>query len=237
MILHPGILALLVGSLHRARPDGLGGAAGAAGSSARWDRGEQLRGAAALERKTYLVSTLLSYAFGFELMSLFLFIYTVDDIHPLFIGAMCATGSLNANPVGWPALGLKIALFFAAPAWLAMNRLDQRAEDTPLVRLKYPALLAILPLAAWISTCSSGTSWVCGPRSSPPAAAPSSAGESGVAAELAGLPARPMMWAFYLCAAALVAHRRALPGEPAGVPAVPARRGRRRCFSAWRWRR
>ena len=204
MILHPGILALLVGSGIVLGLMAYGGALGIR-IMARWDRGSSSEAQLLLERKTYLVSTLLSYAFGFELMSLFLYIYTVDDIHALFIGAMCATGSLNANPVGWPVLGLKIALFFVCAAWLAVNSLDQRTEDTPLVRLKYPALLAILPLAGLdfylqlryflglqpeiITSC-------CGSLFSD--------GESGVAAELAGLPARPMMWAFYLCAAALV---------------------------------
>jgi hypothetical protein len=205
MILHPGILALLAGSGIVLALMAYGGALGIR-IMARWDRRSSSEGQLLLERKTYLVSSLLSYAFGFELMSVFLYIYTVDDIHALFIGAMCATGSLNANPVGWPALGLKIALFFVCAAWLALNSLDQRAEDTPLVRLKYPALLAILPLAALdfylqlryflglqpeiITSC-------CGSLFSE--------GEGGVAAELAGLPARPMMWAFYLAAAAVVA--------------------------------
>lgn len=197
MILHPGILALLAGSGIVLLLMSYGGVLGLR-IMARWDRRssseEQLR----LERKTYLVSTLLGYAFGFELMSVFLFIYTVDDIHPLFSGAMCATGSLNANPAGWLALAVKIALFFAGAVWLAVNRLDQRSEDTPLVRLKYPALLAILPLAALdfylllryflglqpeiITSC-------CG--------ALFSADAGGVAAELAGLPVRQSMGAFY----------------------------------------
>jgi hypothetical protein len=31
-----------------------------------------------LERRTYLISTLMAYAMGFQLFSLFLFIYTAD---------------------------------------------------------------------------------------------------------------------------------------------------------------
>jgi len=173
---------------------------------ARWDSASSSEGQLLLERKTYLVSTLLGYAFGFQILSAFLFIYTVDDIHPLFVGAMCATGSLNANPVGWAALGLKVLLFFGGGLWLAINRLDQRTELSPLVRLKYAGLLGLIPLAALdmylqlryflglrpeiITSC-------CGSLFSD--------GESGVAAELAGLPIRPMMWAFYLCAGVLAA--------------------------------
>ena len=77
----------------------------------RWDlkSGSELQ--LTLERKTYLVSTLLAYAFAFQLGSLFLFIYTADHLHPLFVGAMCAAGSLFVNPFGYPTLLLKTATF------------------------------------------------------------------------------------------------------------------------------
>ena len=41
-----------------------------------------------LERKTYLISTIIGYAFGFQLLSFFLFIYTADALHP-FLPAPC----------------------------------------------------------------------------------------------------------------------------------------------------
>ena len=205
MILHPGILALLAGSVIVFALTAYGGWLGIRIMS-RWDRSSSSEAQLSLERKTYLVSTLLGYSFGFETLSVFLYVFTVDDIHPLFVGAMCATGSLNANPIGWSALGLKIVLFFGCGVWLAVNRLDQRTEDYPLVRLKYSSLLAVVPLAGLdlylqlayfmglrpeiITSC-------CGSLFSD--------GESGVAAELAGLPARPMMWLFYLSAGLLAA--------------------------------
>ncbi|MBT9537156.1 MAG: hypothetical protein IVZ94_03405, partial [Nitrospirae bacterium] len=87
-----------------------------------------------LERRTYLVSTLVQYALLFEVISIFLFIYTAEDIHTLLVGAMCATGSLNANPFGFPALYAKIAVFFAAASWIAVNHIDNKAEDYPLIK-------------------------------------------------------------------------------------------------------
>ena len=39
----------------------------------------------------------MTYPFGFQLASLFLFIYTADHLHPLFVGAMCAAGTLYVN--------------------------------------------------------------------------------------------------------------------------------------------
>ena len=87
----------------------------------------------------------MNYILGFLIISTILFIYSVDDIHKLFVGAMCATGSLNANPVGWYALVVKIAVSFMAGLWLILNHLDQKAEDYPLIRLKYMLLAVFLP--------------------------------------------------------------------------------------------
>lgn len=99
-----------------------------------------------LERSTYLISTLVSVCFVAQLLSLILFIYNAEQLSAQFVGAMCATGVLNVNPYGWPALYLKIGGFFAAAAWLSLNRTDNRGWDYPLVKVKYALLLLILPL-------------------------------------------------------------------------------------------
>lgn len=99
-----------------------------------------------LERRTYLISTVLSYAFGFQLISLFLFVYTADRLHGTFVGAMCAAGTLNVNRFGYPALILKIASFLLAGLWLILNHADNRAYDYPLIKKKYSFLLFITPI-------------------------------------------------------------------------------------------
>src|SRR3990172_2092485 len=99
-----------------------------------------------LERRTYLVSTVVAYAFGFQLLSFFLFLFTADLIHPLFPGAMCAAGVLNVNRFGYPALLLKFVNFLLAGMWLILNAADNRGYDYPLVRKKYLFLLAVIPL-------------------------------------------------------------------------------------------
>lgn len=201
MILHPGILALLAGSsivlAMMLYASGLG-----LQILRRWDFGSSSEGQLALERKTYLVSTLLHYALGFEIVSGLLFIYTVDNLHSLFVGAMCATGSLNANPIGWQALYVKIALFFAASLWVVLNRFDRHAEDYPLVRPKYAALLLLTSLVAL--DVYDQFAYFLGLR---PAVITSCCGSlfnaagTRLAAGLSGLPARPMMLLLYGSAA------------------------------------
>ena len=77
-----------------------------------------------LERRTYLISTIVAFCFLAELVSLLLFIYNAEQMSSQFVGAMCATGVLNVNPYGWPTLYLKIGIFFAGAAWLTLNRID-----------------------------------------------------------------------------------------------------------------
>jgi hypothetical protein len=145
MVLQPGIIALVLGSgitlLLLTYAAGLG-----VKILRSWDIGNSSEEQLALERKTYLVSTLVRYGLAFEIVSAFLFVYTADDLHTLLVGAMCATGSLNANSFGFPALYVKIAIFFGASAWIAMDSLDSRAEDYPLTQKKYRLLLFIVPL-------------------------------------------------------------------------------------------
>lgn len=99
-----------------------------------------------LERRTYLISTIMAYALAFQLFSVFLFIYTADDLHKFFTGAMCAAGSLNANRWGYPTAIIKIINFLLAGLWLIVNYCDNRGYDYPLIRAKYTLLLWLTPL-------------------------------------------------------------------------------------------
>ncbi|MEN6623918.1 MAG: hypothetical protein ABFD50_20530 [Smithella sp.] len=99
-----------------------------------------------LERKTYLISIILFYAFVFEMGSLFLYIYTADNLHNLFVGAMCAAGSLYVNPYGYPTFLLKIANCILAGLWLIINYVDNQACDYPLIKKKYALLIFLAPL-------------------------------------------------------------------------------------------
>lgn len=145
MILHPAALALLLIAL---LVSAMGLHAGYYGMRilARWEPASGSEGQLELERRTYLVSMIMSYILSFELMSLFLFVYTADDLHPLFTGAMCAAGTLAVNSFGYPALLLKIVNFLLAGVWLIVNHADNRGYDYPLIRVKYELLNIVVPL-------------------------------------------------------------------------------------------
>jgi hypothetical protein len=151
-----------------------------------------------LERRTYLISTILTYVFAFELISFFLYIYTADHLHTLFVGAMCAAGTLKVNGYGYPALIFKMANFMEAGLWLIMNHADNQAYDYPLIKKKYLLLLVVTPMVLAevflqtkyflllhpnIITSCCGTLF--------------SSTDKTLAGDLAALPPAPMEFAFY----------------------------------------
>ena len=99
-----------------------------------------------LERRTYLFSTLLTFVFGLQLLALLLFVFNADRLSSMFVGAMCAVGTLNVNTYGFPSLLVQMGIFFLAAMWLVINHVDTLAPDYPLVKIKYALLLALLPL-------------------------------------------------------------------------------------------
>jgi len=99
-----------------------------------------------LERRTSLISTLVSYALGFQAFSLFLFVYTADSLAPFFVGAMCAAGSLNVNQWGYATILLKVVNLLFAGVWLIANHTDGCAFDYPLIKAKYSLLVIMTPL-------------------------------------------------------------------------------------------
>lgn len=118
-----------------------------------WDLASGSRAQVQMERQTQLVSTLFAFVMAAELAALLLFVYNADRMASLFVGAMCAVGTLNVNSYGFPALYVKIAVFFAAVLWLILDRVDRAGHDYPLTKVKYGAILVIAPLVlvgAWL---------------------------------------------------------------------------------------
>lgn len=205
MILQPAVITLLVASALTALFVA-GGAWFAVGILRGWDSGSGSERQLLLERRTYLISTLLAYAFGIQLLGLFLFVHTTDALAGLLVGAMCAAGTLNANAWGYPALGLKVATFVLGGIWLVVNAVDNRAEDYPLVRPKYLFLLLLAPLvlaetaaqaAFLLSLRADVITSCCGTQFAE--------GKGTFASSLAALPVGAMRTTFFAAVAAAVA--------------------------------
>jgi hypothetical protein len=145
VIFHPPILALTLVSLLSAAA-AIWASTFAVGLLRHWDLASGAERQVLLERQTYLVSTVMALVMIAGLASLVLFIFNADRMAVMFVGAMCAVGTLNASVYGFPALLAKLGVFFAAGLWLAVNHADSQGSDYPLIRVKYRLLLAVAPL-------------------------------------------------------------------------------------------
>lgn len=145
MIFHPPILALILASTLSGLVL-LGAAVFALRLLAHWDAESGSRRQIGLEKTTGLVSTVVAFVLALEAASLILFAFNADRMAPLFVGAMCAVGTLNASVWGFPALWAKIVVFFAAFVWLAVDRADAATRDRALVKQKHVGLLVLAPL-------------------------------------------------------------------------------------------
>ena len=164
----------------------------------RWDIRSGSERQLELERRTYLFSTLLTFVLALQLAAVLLFVFNAEKMSGMFVGAMCAVGTLNVNAFGFPALNAKIAVFFLAAMWLAINHIDSRAHVYPLVRTKYALLLLLAPLlaaSAWIELQyflglkADVITSCCGSLFSE--------GSPTLAAEASSLAPVPAMWLFY----------------------------------------
>jgi hypothetical protein len=205
VIFHPPVLALVLASLLSAA------AAVWAGVFAirllrQWDLSSGAETQVRLERQTYLISTVMALVMAVELASLVLFAFNADRMSVMFVGAMCAVGTLNASVYGFPALLAKLAVFFAAGLWLAVNHADGQGRDYPLTKVKYSLLLAVAPLvllaaglqlAYFLDLKADTIASCCGKLFAPE--------KQGLGAELAGLGERAALILLYGGFAAVMA--------------------------------
>ena len=163
-----------------------------------WDRNSASEKQLMLERKTYLISSILSHVMAIELVSLFMFVAMVDHFQTFFTGAMCAAGTLNVNAFGYTTLAVKIASFILCGIWFIVNYVDNLGYDYPLIRFKYGFLLAICLLL--VSECVFQFRYLLGldPQIITSCCSFQFGTEGqGVASQMAHLPARTIATVFY----------------------------------------
>ena len=147
MIFQPAIIALLLAS-------GVGLALIAATVPfairvlRHWDLASGSERQLALERRTYLSATLIAFVCATQIGATLLFVFNADRMATMFVGAMCAVGTLNVNVFGFPALLAQLLLLFLCAAWLIVHHADRQGYDYPLIRFKYRTLLLLAPVAA-----------------------------------------------------------------------------------------
>ncbi len=100
---------------------------------------------AQLEKKVYLVITLLSLAFFIRLFLIPLWFLTIQSLIPSIPGAMCMAGIHQLDtPISYIATILKFLIPLAYIYWLVLDGADRRIECQPYMKAK---LMIVVPLA------------------------------------------------------------------------------------------
>jgi len=90
-----------------------------------------------LEKKNYLVNTIISFTIVIKIILFVFFIKSLDDLTPLVPGAMCATGVIGANEYGNILLLYKIFILFLLGVWIIINKLDLESKKLEFLKKKY----------------------------------------------------------------------------------------------------
>jgi len=114
----------------------------------KWDFSSFRHSQFILEKKAYLVSTILLFVFIAKFFISIYFVFTIDALSVLLPGAMCAAGVISANDYGMWLLLLKLVILFFLLLWMAVNRFDMEAKDYPLFRFKQWIFVVIFILVS-----------------------------------------------------------------------------------------
>ena len=83
----------------------------------------------ALERQSYLVTTIILFVFLLKFILVVYFIFSIDALALLLPGAMCGAGVIKANEYGSYLLILKFFILFLLTLWLFVHFYDMRTKN------------------------------------------------------------------------------------------------------------
>ncbi|RLA75705.1 MAG: hypothetical protein DRG11_00450 [Epsilonproteobacteria bacterium] len=102
-----------------------------------WDFGKSTTTQYSLEKKNYLVATIIFFVVVVKIVLFLFFINSLDGLSVIVPGAMCAAGIVNANEYGTILLIFKLFTLFGFGIWIVLNKLDIQALDYPYLIKKY----------------------------------------------------------------------------------------------------
>jgi len=111
-----------------------------------WDRTSSNEYQYKLEKRSYLVTTIISLTFVIKMILLPFFTYTLDKLSLIVPGAMCGAGVIDANKYGEISLVLKLLIIILVLLWLSLNKEDQQAKNFPYFKKKMLFFIFIFTL-------------------------------------------------------------------------------------------
>lgn len=111
-----------------------------------WDFSQTSSNQYRLEKRSYLINTIIYFSLFIKIFLIGYFIYTVDLLSSIIPGAMCATGVFGFNDYGYLLLINKIVLLFFSLLWIVVNHIDLKRKNFPYFKTKSYLFLIIILL-------------------------------------------------------------------------------------------
>jgi len=89
-----------------------------------------------LEKKSYLLITIISVSIIIKFLLLPFFVHTLDVLSSIVPGAMCGAGVIQANEFGEMALVIKIIVVMLSLLWITLNSYDEKTLSQPYFKSK-----------------------------------------------------------------------------------------------------
>jgi len=90
-----------------------------------------------LEKQSFLTATIIKYIFIIKVPLFLFFVFTLDKISNVLVGAMCGAGVVDATEYGTYLLILKIINLYIFAYWLTLHAEDIKHENQPYTKLKF----------------------------------------------------------------------------------------------------
>ncbi len=102
-----------------------------------WDLNATTNSQYKLEKQSFLAATIIKYIFIIKVPLFLFFIFTLDKISNVLIGAMCGAGVVDATEYGTYLFILKIINLYLFAYWLMLHSVDVRDEKQPYTKAKF----------------------------------------------------------------------------------------------------
>jgi len=96
-----------------------------------------------LEKKSYLVSVVISVSLSIKIILLAFFVYSLNELSFIIPGAMCGAGVISSNEYGEPLLFLKLVVLLFSALWLVLNKKDLLEPISPYFKKKILYFIAL----------------------------------------------------------------------------------------------
>ncbi|MEA1955904.1 MAG: hypothetical protein U9N02_05370 [Campylobacterota bacterium] len=109
----------------------------------KWDLNSTSQAQYKLEKQSFLASTIIKYIFMVKVPLFLFFVFTLDKISNILVGAMCGAGVVDASDYGIYILVLKVLNIYLFAFWLTLHSTDIKNENQPYTKMKFGFFISI----------------------------------------------------------------------------------------------